>query len=335
MEEIKAEHLKELIRKFPDVRVAVVGDLMLDTYTWGRASRLSPEAPVPVVQSLRTTSCLGGAGNVMRNIVSLGGQALAFGITGQDSSAEELRSQLASCGIDQTGVLTDPGRPTICKQRIMAGSQQLLRLDYEDPAPISDSLRLELYEKVKKCLEEEEVHALVLEDYAKGLFSQEFAQKLVDLAVEKGIPAILDPNPKNPMRLKNLTLMKPNRAEAYEFAAMRNPTENAKLEELQKVAEKIRKEWQVKYLLISLAEQGMALFMPGGELHHIPTRAKEVYDVSGAGDTVIAASTLALCAAPDEPALAAELANFAAGIVVGKLGTAAVTNAELSASFNQ
>lgn len=334
MEEIRAEHLKELVRDFAHIHVAVVGDLMLDTYTWGRASRLSPEAPVPVVQSLQTTSCLGGAGNVMRNIVSLGGTALAFGITGQDSSAEELRSQLASCGIRQEGVLMDPGRPTICKQRIIAGSQQLLRLDYEDPTPISDALRRELYEKVKNCLQENEVHALVLEDYAKGLFSQEFAQKLVDLAVEKGIPAILDPNPKNPMRLKNLTLMKPNRAEAYDFAAMPNPPGAARMEELQKVAEKIRKEWQVKYLLISLAEQGMALFMPEGEMHHIPTRAKEVFDVSGAGDTVIAASTLALCTAPGEPASAAELANFAAGIVVGKLGTAAVTSAELCDSFH-
>ena len=334
METIKVEHLKELVGKFPTVKAAVVGDLMLDTYTWGKASRLSPEAPVPVVQSLRRTSCLGGAGNVMRNIVSLGGKAIAFGIIGNDAAGEEMRKEMEKCGIRQEAVLIDPSRPTICKQRIMAGSQQLLRLDYEDLTPVSETLRETLFEKVKKCLDEEEgIHALILEDYAKGLFSRDFAQKLVDLAVEKGIPAILDPNPKNPMRLKNLTLMKPNRAEAYEFAAMQNPPANTNKEELLKVAEKIRKEWQVKYLLISLAEQGMALFMPEGEMHLIPTRAKEVFDVSGAGDTVIAASTLALSAAPDDPASAAEIANFAAGIVVGKLGTAAVSWEELCRSF--
>ena len=211
----------------------------------------------------------------------------------------------------------------------MAGSQQLLRIDEELTAPISEEIRKELFAKVQFLLENDPPDAIILEDYAKGLFSQSLAQEILDLANSKNIPVTLDPNPRNPMRLTNLTMMKPNRSEAFELAGIKSSGEKFNEKELSTVAELIRKEWQVEYLLISLAEQGMALFAPDGKMTHIPTRAKEVFDVCGAGDTVITASTLALAVNRFDPVSAAEIANYAAGIVVAKLGTAAITTEEL------
>ena len=211
----------------------------------------------------------------------------------------------------------------------MAGSQQLLRIDEELTTPISAAIRKELFEKFKTLLDTTPPDAVILEDYAKGLFTQEFAQEILDVANSRNIPAALDPNPRNPMRLKGLAIMKPNRNEAYELAGRKNLKEGFDEKELLEVAGKIREEWQVKYLLISLAEQGMALFTPDGKMTHIPTRAKEVFDVCGAGDTVITTSTLALSVNKEDPVSAAEIANYAAGIVVAKLGTASVTPAEL------
>ena len=218
----------------------------------------------------------------------------------------------------------------------MAGAQQLLRIDDELLAPVSDSIRNEILQAVTPLLENGRIDALILEDYAKGLFSEAFAQSLIDTANRNHVMVTLDPNPKNPMRLKGLTIMKPNRAEAYALASCspaQIATNEERMKELVHVASVIRREWQVKYLLISLAEQGMALFMENDRCSIIPTRAKEVFDVSGAGDTVIAASTLTL-AVEDDPVASAEIANYAAGIVVGKLGTATVSSDELLAELS-
>ena len=329
------EKLAQLVRKFKGRRIAVVGDLMLDAYTWGKVSRISPEAPVPVVQITRRSYCLGGAANVMRNLVTLGGTVTAFGVVGNDPNGEKLKEQLAEYGIEHTGLVSDPARPTTLKQRVMAGAQQLLRLDDELLAPVADSIRGKILESVIPLLQQRKIDALVLEDYAKGLFSEPFAQALIDAANYAGVMVALDPNPKNPMRLHGLTIMKPNRAEAYALASLspaQTASEEGRMEELAHVAALIRREWQVRYLLISLAEQGMALFTDDTRCTIIPTRAKEVFDVSGAGDTVIAACTLTL-AAEDDPVASAEIANYAAGIVVGKLGTATVSADELLAEL--
>ena len=319
MDNKKPEKLSALVKKFKGKRIAVV----------------SPEAPVPVVQITKQTYCLGGAANVMRNIVTLGGEVMAFGVTGSDHSGEKLKEQLAEYGIEHSGICSDSTRPTILKQRVMAGAQQLLRIDDELLAPVADSIRDEILHAITALLENGGIDALILEDYAKGLFSEAFAQSLIDAANRSHVMVALDPNPKNPMRLKGLTIMKPNRAEAYalaSFSPAQIATEEERRKELIQVAAVIRKEWQVKYLLISLAEQGMALFTENEACSIIPTRAKEVFDVSGAGDTVIAASTLTL-AVEDDPIASAEIANYAAGIVVGKLGTATVSSDELLAEL--
>ncbi len=326
--------LKAVVDRFQGKRVAVVGDLMLDSYVWGRVERISPEAPVPVVHVERRTSCLGGAGNVMRNVVTLGGKVAAFGVTGCDSIGRQLREHLDDYRIDTAGLVELKDRPTTEKQRIIAGSQHLLRVDYEELGEISTAIRGRLVEAVSRRLDAGEFDAVILEDYAKGLLSQEMAQAIVDAARRNQVIVALDPKPSHPMRLKGLTMMKPNLAEAHALSGI--PREAAPAAEpvrlLRRMAEKIQAEWGVEYLLISLAAQGMALFNGDQSLKLIPTRAREVFDVSGAGDTVIAAATLALSTGCGGEA-AAEIANHAAGIVVGKLGTVTVSREELLESL--
>ncbi len=328
---MKTSCLVEVINKFPDCRIAVIGDLMIDSYVWGVVDRISPEAPVPVVQVTKTSCCLGGAANVMRNIVTLGGRVDAFGLVGNDSNGELIRQMLREYKIDPAGVLTDFARPSIRKERVIAGSQQLLRIDYENPSPAGEELRGELVKRVKEHLSSGKVQALIIEDYAKGLFSQNMVQELIDFANTLGVITVLDPNPRNPMQLSGLTAMKPNRSEAFAMAGVPATSQKGSAENdesLRNVANILMQKWQVKHLLISLAAQGMALYNQDGSSMIIPTRAREVYDVSGAGDTVVATTALALAAGSDARS-AAELANYAAGVVVRQLGTATVSAEEL------
>lgn len=334
---MKNSYLAEIISKFPACRIAVVGDLMIDSYIWGSVDRISPEAPVPVVQVTKTSCCLGGAANVMRNIVTLGGQVEAFGLAGNDSDGELIRQMLREYNIDPSGVLTDPERPSIRKERIIASSQQLLRIDYEMPTAAGEELRRQLTDRIKQRIAAGGLQALILEDYAKGLFSENMAQELVDCANKYGVITMLDPNPRNRMCLSGLTAMKPNRNEAFAMAGIAPTAQNgdaAQDESLKLVAENIMQKWQVKNLLISLAAQGMALFSKDGNCTVIPTRAREVYDVSGAGDTVVAAATLALASGSDACS-AAEIANYAAGVVVRQLGTATVSAEELYTAISE
>jgi len=328
--------LEALVKAFPGRRIAVVGDLMLDVYVWGKASRISPEAPVPIVQVKERTQCLGGAANVMRNVVTLGGSADAFGIIGDDSNGRAIIEMLNGYGINSAGVPADRRRRTTEKQRVIAGTQQLLRIDYEDLEDVAAEYRDRITAGVMELIRTKAIDAIIFEDYAKGLLESGMAQEITDAAKAAGIIVSLDPNPKHPLNLKGLTVMKPNRLEAFALAgkymndASIPPQEDADLKE---VAEILMREWEPEYLLISLAAQGLALFDCRGGFTVIPTRAREVYDVSGAGDTVIAAYTLAL-AAKATGVEAAEIANHAAGIVVGKVGTVTVSAAELLNSFN-
>ena len=328
---MKTEKLNDILKKFSDCRIAVIGDLMIDSYIWGSVDRISPEAPVPVVQVTQNSCCLGGAANVMRNIVTLGAKVDAFGLVGNDSNGEMIRQLLREYNIDPSGVLTDFERPSIRKERVICGSQQLLRIDYEVPSQASDELRHKLLDKLMPLLKSNAIQALILEDYAKGLFSEAMAQELVDCANKYGVITVLDPNPRNRMRLKGLTAIKPNRVEAFAMANIPVTPQSGNAAEdqsLRQVAEILCQQWQVKNLLISLASQGMALFKDDGSSVIIPTRAREVYDVSGAGDTVVATTALAMASGADA-VQAAELANYAAGVVVRKLGTATVSADEL------
>ena len=326
---------KNLLGKFPRCRIAVVGDLMLDVYVWGEASRISPEAPVPVVRIKRRSCCLGGAANVMRNVATLGGQVEAFGVIGDDQNGEKIADLLRGYGIAPEHLSIDTQRCTTEKQRVVAGSQQLLRIDYEDTAAISQQIRETIAHELIAMMQKAQLDAIIFEDYGKGLLEETMLQEIVDIARQQGVITALDPKPGHLMQVNGLSVMKPNRKEAFEMAAIldKGPVDDAtKDSDLRLVAEKLLQQWQPECLIISLAAQGMALFKQDGSMQLIPTKAREVFDVSGAGDTVIAAFTLALSAgAPAE--IAAEIANHAAGIVVGKVGTVTITADELLESF--
>lgn len=327
------------IMRFDRVRVAVLGDLMLDVYLWGSVTRISPEAPVPVVNVSKRTFCLGGAANVMRNIATLGGNALAFGAIGDDVSGREIITGLGEFGIDADGLVKTADRRTTEKCRVVAGAQQLLRADFEDASPLDDGLREVMVQKIEKLICQNAVDAVIFDDYAKGVLDAWMLERIIAVAKENGVITLLDPKPKagGVTPVKGLTLLKPNRGEAFALSGVHDdnfagdPAENAALRE---AAEKIFAVWEPEYLLISLAAQGMAIFKNGELLKIIPTRAREVFDVSGAGDTVAASCTLALASGCDAVS-AAEIANFAAGVVVGKIGTAPILKEELLDAVRQ
>jgi D-glycero-beta-D-manno-heptose-7-phosphate kinase len=332
---MKLKRFQETVTKFHGKRIAVAGDLMLDSYIWGKVSRISPEAPVPVVQVQKESYSLGGAANVMRNIVTLSGSVEAFGLIGKDTSGEKILEEFAKYEIGIYGVQISSDRPTTEKQRVVAGPQQLLRVDYEDtsyvPAESRDTITAALLQKIN----ENKLDAIIFEDYGKGLLTEEMIAEVVAAASEKNILTALDPKPGHPMKVKGLTVLKPNRREAF---AMANKVYADRIDPvtgdhaLIEVSEILLEEWEPKYLLISLSSQGMALFRKGHIPAVIPTLAQDVYDVSGAGDTVIATLMLAM-AAGASPVEAAEIANHAAGIVVGQVGTVTVSDSELRDSF--
>ena len=326
----------EYLSRFSGARVAVVGDVMLDVYLWGQVSRISPEAPVPVVSVDRRTSCLGGASNVMRNLRTLGASAFAYGVVGDDEAGRELVANLKEFGVVDDGIVVDSSRRTTEKKRIVAGSQQLLRVDTEDVFEVDDKIRRIIVDKVISRIRAGELDAVIFEDYNKGLLSAWMLEEVIVEAKKAGVITALDPKPGSLEPVKYLSVMKPNRVEAFALAgiaddgAMVNVADNALLH---KVAAKLLDIWEPDLLLLSLASQGMALFRKGKDVEVIPTRAREVFDVSGAGDTVTATYTVsAISGAPARTA--AEIANRAAGIVVGKVGTAPIMFDELKKSFD-
>jgi rfaE bifunctional protein kinase chain/domain len=334
---MKKNRLKKIVDKFSDIRIAVVGDLMLDVYIWGKASRISPEAPVPVVQVKETSCCLGGAANVMRNVVTLGGKIKAYGVIGDDPDGDEMKSLFAAYNIDSASLSVDKSRRTTKKERIIASAQQLLRVDFEDTGKLDDIIRQEIVTALKRLIASKAVDAIIFEDYGKGVLNEEMLNQIIPSARKNNIITSLDPKPGHLLQVKGLTVMKPNRSEAFAITGTFSQNNDMAVEDdkqLHAVAKQILDEWKPDYLIISLAAQGMALFRKDAEMVVIPTKAREVYDVSGAGDTVIAAFTLALSTGAD-PVEAAEIANHAAGIVVGKIGTVTISKEELLESFNR
>ncbi len=326
---------RDTVEKFSDIRIAVVGDLMLDVYLWGDVHRISPEAPVPVVNIRKRTSCPGGAANVMRNIATCGGKVTAFGAVGDDISGKELMEKLNELAVELEGISTDPNCRTIEKCRIIAGAQQLLRADFEAPAALDKALQKNICSQVISQINNGKVDAVIFDDYAKGTLSAAMLNEIIPVARKNNVITILDPKPKagGVPPVKGLTLLKPNRSEAFTLAKINDNGKGLPPEkdpDLLLAAEKICEEWEPEYLLISLASQGMAVFQKGKLLKIIPTMAREVFDVSGAGDTVAAVCTAAMATGCDA-VTAAEIANFAAGVVVGKIGTAPIMKDELLA----
>lgn len=311
---------QELVSNFSGKTILVIGDIMLDEYIWGEVERISPEAPVPVVRVTSETWVPGGAANVANNICSLGGRAILAGLIGSDLPGRRLKELLQRSEIDSRGLVVEKKRPTITKSRVLAGHQQVLRIDKEDSSSLKKSESARLLRLVRNLVDE--VDGMVLEDYAKGIASQELVEELVRIARRRKRFLVVDPNEKNIFTYRGVQLVTPNRKEALAAAGMNRA---AKVEA---IGRRLLKKWGCRAVLLTLGEDGMCLFATGKNPHYIPTVAREVFDVSGAGDTVVSTASLALAAGATLEE-AARLANCAAGVVVGKLGTATANRDEL------
>jgi D-beta-D-heptose 7-phosphate kinase/D-beta-D-heptose 1-phosphate adenosyltransferase len=317
---------REILAHFKHRAVLVLGDLMVDEYIWGRVSRISPEAPVPVVEVTHESLRAGGAANVAANLRSLGAQVHVVGVVGSDSPGERLVHELEGLGVKSDGVVVDRERPTTVKTRVVAGSQHVVRFDREDPGDLHSGTTRRLVERVRERLPD--VHALLISDYAKGVVSQGLVRQVLPLARRLGKVVTVDPKIRHFTLFKRATAVAPNHHEAAAAAG----AVIRSLDDLLRVGARLLKRLEADALLVTRGEQGMSLFERGGAVHHIPAVAQEVYDVTGAGDTVMSALTLALAAGATMRE-AAVLANHAAGVVVGKVGTAVVTRAELQAAM--
>lgn len=327
---ISKRKAEELLKRFHRQRILVVGDLMLDRYIYGSVSRISPEAPVPVVHVQRERSMPGGACNVASNIRSLGGHAAVAGYFGVDRAGEELKRLLKREQISTAACVDSRSVCTTVKTRIIAERQQVVRVDWETPGSVTARSREKLIENVRSAVRQ--ATGVVLEDYGKGVICQEIVDAVLEEAKGRGIPVGLDPKENHELRVEGITVGTPNRKEAFTMAGMveTKPHENPLRDKaLRRVAEILMEKWRPQILMITLGPQGM-LLVTDSTVRHVPTRAREVFDVSGAGDTVIATCVLALSAGAS-PLEAAELSNYAAGVVVGKIGTATCTPNELLA----
>tara|TARA_Y100000310_G_C20685507_1_gene818696 strand:- start:1304 stop:2281 length:978 start_codon:yes stop_codon:yes gene_type:complete len=319
------ERLLELIKNFGGKRILVIGDIMLDKYVWGEVSRISPEAPVQVVKAVRETYAPGGAANVANNVAALGGNVYIVGYAGEDDAKEILITEMNNIGINTDGIFIDAEKPTIQKVRVIGRNQQLLRLDYENSEKTNGEIEMGILNYISDNIDLFE--GVIISDYAKGIVNEKTAGEIIKLCNENGKIIVVDPKPKHKNLYKNTTLITPNHTEALGMSGMVDKNNNDK--DIEDVGHGLLSELNSS-ILITRGDKGMSLFEKG-EVTHIPTYAREVFDIVGAGDTSVATMTLALsCGASLKEA--AVLANHAAGITVGKIGTSTVSVEDLKLS---
>ena len=327
------KRLRQILDRAAGKRILVIGDLMLDEFVWGKVGRISPEAPVPVVEVTGESFFPGGAANVARNLREFLDRVSVIGLIGKDRSGQQLRQLLAERKIDISDSIEDEKFPTIVKTRIIARHQQVVRVDRESIARPSTTQIGKVLTAVRKKLDN--IDAIIFEDYGKGFVTRELVAQIAREARAAKKLVTADPNPQNLIDWSGMTAVKPNRAEAFLAAGIPDRDSEAspkKDVDLVHAGKELLQKWGVQYLLVTLGEHGVMFFEKGKRPHHIPTKARDVFDVSGAGDTAIAMFTLALvCNAT--PLEAAQIANHASAVVVGKLGTATVTRDELISSF--
>jgi D-beta-D-heptose 7-phosphate kinase/D-beta-D-heptose 1-phosphate adenosyltransferase len=323
---IPRARVEAALERFRGQRVLVVGDVMLDRYLWGRVSRISPEAPVPIVEVSRETVRLGGAANVADNVRALGGEAVLIGVVGEDRPGEELRAALAERGLGGGALVADPGRRTTQKTRIIAHHQQVVRADQEDATPVGAAVAAALERRVEAALPG--AGAMVISDYGKGVIERELLVAVLARAEAAGVPVCVDPKESHFDAYGKASVITPNLTEAGNACGRRIVNEAG----LEEVGFGLLARLGCPAVLITRGEQGMSLFERPREHTHFPTVAQEVYDVTGAGDTVVAAFAMALAAGAD-PKLAALISNHAAGLVIREVGTAATTVEAVRASF--
>jgi len=319
MNNIKKSSLKKIVGGFKGKKILVVGDLMIDEYIWGNVSRISPEAPIPVVEVSREELKPGGAANVIINLIAMGAKVYCAGVVGADANAHKLEKYFKEHKVDYSAVVEDAKRPTTIKTRVIAHNQQVVRIDKEKKLAISPDIREKMLEKLKPVIKK--MDGIILSDYNKGMMTKEIVDGVMKAAAGKIVA--VDPKPQNMELFKNATLITPNKKEASGATGIEIETEKDILD----AGNKLKKELNIKAVLITRGEDGMSLFEDSG-VSHVPTVAREVFDVTGAGDTVISVATLALCAGADFKQ-AAVLSNVAAGISVAEVGVYAVKADEL------
>ena len=328
MTQISRQRANELLANIRDRKIVVLGDVMLDEFVWGDVTRISPEAPVPVVNVQRESVHLGGAANVLANLISLGAQAAVIGVVGDDVAGQRIRATLHETGAQQTDdlLIADSNRPTTTKTRIIAHNQMVVRADRERRSPVDDAIAARIVNLVSEALKNAD--ALVISDYDKGVVTPDILAKVLPLAYER-VPVLIDPKLRNFDSYRPATLVTPNHHEALRLTNIEEDTD----EGLTHAARLIRERITCDAVLITRGDRGMMLLEGKEEPVFVETAAREVYDVTGAGDTVIATLAAAL-AAGASTIEAAVLANHAAGIVVGKLGTETATVDEILASIS-
>jgi rfaE bifunctional protein kinase chain/domain len=318
----------ELVSRFKDAAVLVVGDIILDEFIWGKVTRISPEAPVPVVEVQNETLLLGGAANVVNNIRSLGGHVFLSGVVGADERGKKILSLLDETGVPTTGVFIDSRRPTTVKTRIVAHSQQVVRFDREDQASLTQGYADSLVAYVQDTIPHSD--AVVIADYGKGVVTEQVVQAITRISRQKGTVVLLDPKIGRFHLYRDVTAVTPNSEEASAASGIEIVDEKA----LTEAGNTLLDRFKCQVVLITRGENGMALFERGKDTLFVPTAAREVFDVTGAGDTVIGVMALVVATGASFGE-AAIVANYAAGIVVGKVGTATVCPDELREAINR
>lgn len=322
MKRYKYSTLSGIVKEFNKKRVVVIGDLLLDQFIWGDVSRISPEAPVPVVWVQKEGYMPGGACNVASNLAKLGAHVDIIGIIGDDHKGEILKSQMESMGISTGGVFTDNTRPTILKTRVVANHQQVVRIDYEKLESVADKYLLKIQKYLKDNIKD--IDGVIIEDYGKGLITPDLLKMVVPLAKKHKKIVAVDPKESHFSYYKGVSVLTPNHHEAAKAVGFKLEDDDS----LIKGGNILLKKLNAGVVLITLGERGMMVFEKDKKPRKIPTLAQEVFDVSGAGDTVIAVYTLAIIVS-SSPIISAQIANCAAGIVVGKAGVAAIDKSEL------
>ncbi|MCZ6481505.1 MAG: D-glycero-beta-D-manno-heptose-7-phosphate kinase [candidate division NC10 bacterium] len=317
---------EEILAQFPQRKILVLGDIMVDEYIWGVVSRISPEAPVPVVEVEDENIRLGGAANVVANIRALRGQADLVGVAGGDSMAERLLHEIEQIGVKLDGIVVDRSRKTTIKTRVVAGSQHVVRFDRESTEDLDDGLGGRIQELVQDRLDH--VDALVISDYGKGVINARLLEVVVPLARARGVVTVVDPKINHFDLYRQVSVLTPNHREA--MAAWGRPIRGEA--DVAAAGRHLLDRLKVQAVLVTRGERGMSLYEGNGRVSQIPAVAKEVFDVTGAGDTVVGSMALAL-ASRATMVEAAQVANHAAGVVVGKRGTATVSLAELKRSL--
>jgi rfaE bifunctional protein kinase chain/domain len=321
---LNKDQLFEGIKK---LNVLVIGDLMIDAYTWGKVTRISPEAPVPVVNVAKTESRLGGAGNVVMNLVSLGANPFVVSAVGDDARGIELKNLLTQQGVDVSGIVEDASRPTTVKERVLAGSQQLLRIDAETDQLVSPDISLQLLENVKHLIPK--MHVVIFEDYDKGVLSESLIQEVIALAKMHHVPTVVDPKKRNFFSYAGVDLFKPNLSELK--AGLNLSPEDLTDAVLPKTVKDFKENQSMKGVFVTLSERGVYIDY-AGQTAKIPAHVRQIADVSGAGDTVISIAACALALGLPAKQIA-ELANLGGGLVCESLGVVPIQVEKLASEL--